>query len=302
MMKSLYTVRSARLLYSLPLILLAGCGSPETRAQDYYDKGMALIAKHDDLGSRVQRLSSVKYKSDNVEVWRALAGVDERTKGPSYFQDLRRIVELDGNDLDARLKLARIVLAGGAGEAALKVIDAANEGDRPNAALHALKAMILAKTNDVSGAVHEAQRALEIDPKNVEASVLMAAKKLSDGDAAGALQLLNSVPADPKYDTQITLLKIQAFARRNDLPQAGTLLQGLIAQHPDERAYRNQLIQLYIAQKRFDDAEKELRSTASASPTDSKPVLELVRFLISVKGAAAGRDELAARIKAGGDV
>src|SRR5450631_191857 len=303
MMKSLYTLRSAQLLYSLPLILLAGCGSPQERAQDYYDKGMALIAKHDDLGARVQLLSSVKYKSDNVEVWRALAGVDERTKaGPSYFQDLRRIVELDGNDLDARLKLARIVLAGGAGEAALKVMDAANEGDRPNAGLHALKAMILAKTNDVSGAVHEAQRALEIDPKNVEASMLMAAKKLSDGDAAGALQLLNSVPADPKTDTQITLLKIQAFALRNDLPQAGTLLQGLIAQHPDERAYRNQLIQLYIAQKRFDDAEKELRSTASASSTDSKPVLELVRFLISVKGPAAGRDELAARIKAGGDV
>ena len=162
-MKSLYTVRSARLLYSLPLILLAGCGSPQQRSQDYYDKGMALIAKHDDLGARVQLLSSVKYKSDNVEVWRALAGVDERTKaGPSYFQDLRRIVELDGNDLDARLKLARIVLAGGAGEAALKVMDAANEGDTPNAGLHALKAMILAKTNDVSGAVREAQRAWRV--------------------------------------------------------------------------------------------------------------------------------------------
>src|SRR6185312_14204510 len=292
-----------RLLVVTPVLLLGACGSPEQRSQDYYQKGMALIEKHDDVGARVQLLSSVKYKSDKVEVWRALAGVDERTKaGPSYFQDLRRVVELDPNDLDARLKLARIMLAGGAGDAALKVIEVANEGDKPNAGLHSLKAMILAKTNDVSAAVREAQRALEIDPKNVEASVLLAAKKLSDGDADGALQLLGSVPSDPKYDTQISMLKIQAFARKKDLPEAGTLLQGLIAQHPGERAYRNQLVQVYIAEKHFDDAEKELRATAAANPKDSKPVLELVRFLISTKGVAAGRDELAARIKAGGDV
>ena len=51
-------------------------------------------------GARLELLKAVKYKSDKVEVWRALAGIDERTKATSLFLDLRRIVELDPKDLE----------------------------------------------------------------------------------------------------------------------------------------------------------------------------------------------------------
>src|SRR6202035_3893392 len=76
----------------------------------------------------------------------------------------------------------------------------------------------------------------------------------------------------------------------------------LIDQNPGETVFRNQIIQLYLAQRRLDDAEKELRTVADASPADSKPGMELIRFLIAAKGAAAARTELGARIKLGGDV
>ena len=133
--RRLFSLPTSRLVMLLPVVLVAGCGSPEQSAQGYYESGMALIEKKDDLEARLELLKAVKYKSDKVEVWRALAGIDERTKANSLFPDLRRIVELDPNDLDARLKLARIMVAGGAADAALKVLDAAKEGEKPNAAL-----------------------------------------------------------------------------------------------------------------------------------------------------------------------
>src|SRR3982075_665967 len=199
-----------RFLAALPIVLVAGCGSPDQRAQGYYESGMALIEKKDDLAARLELLKAVKYRSDKVELWRALAGIDERTKAQSLFLDLRRIVELDPHDLDARLKLARIMVEGGAAEAALKVIDAGSEGEKPNAALHALRSIILLR-NDSAGAVREAQRAFEIDPGNVDAVSLLASKKLSDGDADAALKLLDSITVDPKDQTRISLQKVQIY-------------------------------------------------------------------------------------------
>jgi cellulose synthase operon protein C len=303
MIRSVKQLKLSRFVSLLAAILVAGCGSPEQRAQGYYESGMALIAKSDDLAARLELLNAVKYKADKVEVWRALAGVDERTKaGPALFQDLRRIVELDPSDLDSRLRLARILVAGGANDAAVKILAVANDSEKPNAALHALKSTILARTNDSAGAVREAQRALEIDPANVDSILLMASKELSDGNADGALKLLDSVPNNPKDQVRISLQKIQAYARKGELTKVEPLLRTLIDQNPREPAFRSQLVQLYVSQKRFDDAEKELRAAADANPTDSKAGLELVRFLITAKGPAAGGDELAARIKAGGDI
>jgi cellulose synthase operon protein C len=295
--------RVGMLMAVMPIVVLAGCGSPEENAQKYYESGVALIATKDDVAARLELLKAVKYRNDNLEVWKALAGVDERTKAPQpLFLDLRRIVELDPNDLDARLKLASIMVRGGAAEAALKVVDAAKEGDTPNAQLHALRAVILLKTSDHAGATREAEQAFEIDPANVDAASLIAAKKLADGDADGALKLLESLHVEPKDETRIALEKMQIYGKKGDLPAATQVLRKLIALNPGETVFRAQLIQFLIAQKQYDEAEKELRAKVAASPEDSKSGLELARFLLLTKGRDAARMELESRIASGGDV
>src|SRR5260221_6046570 len=286
----------------LSVVALAGCGSPESKAQNYYERGMALIAKNDDLNARLELLNAVKYKADKIEVWRALAGIDERTKAQSLFMDLRRIVELDPNDLDARLKLARIMVAGGAVDAASKILADAKEGDKPNAELHALKSEILVGTSDPAGALKEAQRAMEIDANNVDAVGYVAARKAVGGDADGALKLLDALHPNSKDEMRIDAEKIQILLRKGDLQNAEPLLRKVIAQDPKQPALRNELIQVLIAQRRFDQAEKEFRARIEADPQDSKAGLDLIRFLNSVKGAEAALAELDARIKAGGDV
>ena len=292
---------ASRLLIILPIATLAGCGSPEQNAAKYYQSGMALIEKKDDLGARLELLKAVKYDSGKVEVWRALAGIDERTKASSLFLDLRRIVELDPNDLDARLRLAQIMVGGGAAEAALKVIEAAKE-EKPNAQLHALRAIILLRTNDSPGAIREAQQAFDIDPANVDAVSLVASKKLADGDPDGALKLLDSITVEPKDETRISLQKMQIQARKGNVTQAESLLRRVIALNPKEASYQAQLIQFLISQRRFDEAEKEFRSRIDANAGDPKLVMDLVRFLGVAKGPDVARTELESRIKAGGDV
>jgi cellulose synthase operon protein C len=283
----------------LPLFLLAGCGSPEQRSQDYFDKGMALLAKGDDLNARVALTTSLKFNSGRVEAWRALVPIDERTKSfAALFQDLRRIVELDPTDIDARVRLVRIMAANNASDAALKVLDAASGQDQSRADVRALRANILLKTNDTTGAVREAQEAIKTDPQNLEAVLALASVQLSRGDANGALQRLDAVPADLKDDPRVTALKVALYGRKGDLPQTEAALKKLVAAKPE---FRIQLAQLYIGERRLDDAEKELRAVAAANPADSKAGLDVVRFLASFRGANAAKDELSARVKAAGD-
>jgi cellulose synthase operon protein C len=284
----------------LPLVLLSGCGSPEQRSQDYFEKGMALLQKGDDLNARVALTTSLKFNSNRVEAWRALAGIDERTKAfSSLFQDLRRIVELDGKDVEARLRLAKIMVANNGNDAALKLLEGASEQDKSRADFRALRAAALLKTNDPIAAVKEAEKAVQLQPGNLEAVLVLASDQSSRGDVNGALQRLDALPADAKSDPRVSALKVALYSRKGDLPQTEATLKTLVETKPE---YRAQLVQLYIAERKFDEAERELRAVAAANSSDSKAGIDVVRFLASFRSANAAKDELAARIKAGGDV
>jgi tetratricopeptide (TPR) repeat protein len=284
----------------LPLVLLSGCGSPEQRSQDNFDKGMALLQKGDDLNARVALATSLKFNSNRVEAWRALAGINERLKDyAGLFQDLRRIVELDRNDIDTRLRLARIMVANNGNDAALKLLEGANEGDQSRADIHAIRAAALLRTNDPTGAVKEAEQAIKLQPDNLEATLVLASDQSSRGDVNGALHRLDALPAEARNDPRVSALKVTLYGRKGDLPQTEATLKTLIGTKPE---YQTQLVQLYIAERKFDDAERELRAIAAANPSDSKAGLDVVRFLASFRNANAAKDELEARIKAGGDI
>src|ERR1700736_6789973 len=100
----------------LPLLVLAtlqvaGCGSPEDRAQSYYEHGMKLFSEHDNAKAAIELRNAVKLKKDMVGAWKALAQIDEiNLNWGGVVADLRTIVELTPNDLSARLKLGKLQL------------------------------------------------------------------------------------------------------------------------------------------------------------------------------------------------
>ena len=290
--------RAGAVLALLSTVLLAGCQSAEQRSQGYYERGMALLAKGDDLNARVELSTSLKFNSNRIDAWRALAGINERTKAfPSLFQDLRRIVELDPNDTETRLRLARIMLANNGADGAAKLLDGTKESDKARADVHALRAEILLKSNDTAAAVREAEKAISTEPGNPEALLVLAATQFARGDFDGALHRLDAVSA--KDDPRVLTLKVQIYGRKGDLPQAESTLKQLIVAKPE---FRSQLVQLYIVERKLDEAEKELRSVAAAKPSDIKAGLDVVRFLASFRNANVAREELTNKIEAGGDI
>jgi len=283
-------------------LLLADCSSREQRAQNYYESGMKFLADQENQKAAVEFRNAVKLKADLLPAWQGLARAEEATHHwEGLAGALRTILELDPKDDIARVKLARLLLAGGGVNQALKLVNDAAAPDA-NADLHALKAAISYRLKDSAAAVQEAQAALKIQPDNPGAIAVLAADRLDNNDPRSALELLPKDSAALDKDLGLELLKIKAYDQLKDYPQIEALLKKLSELYPQQVAFRKQLVKFYINQQRPQDAEKELRAIVAADPKTVEAESDLVRFLFATKGAAAARDELVTRIKAGGDI
>lgn len=297
------TIRSA-LLVSTALLVTA-CGSPADRAQSYYEHGMKLFSEHDNAKAAIELRNAVRLKKDLVGAWTALAEIDETSRNWSgVVTDLRTIMELTPNDSAVRLKLGKLLLRAGSPDEALRLADAGIEADNRNADFHALKAAICLKLDDPGKAVSEARTALELDPTNAEALMVLAVDRLGRGDAKGALSLLEDPSITHAKNIEnnlgVQLLKIKLFGQTGDLKSLEAALRKLVELNPQEPGYRKLLINYYVEQGRTDDAEYEMRALVAANPKDTGAALDMVRFLYTVKKAPAdARQELNARIAAG---
>ncbi|MGJ4892970.1 tetratricopeptide repeat protein [Bradyrhizobium sp. HKCCYLS3077] len=284
---------------ALLVATLTGCGSPEKRSQDYYERGIALLEKNDDLNARVALSTSLTFNSNRLDALRALAGINERLKDTAgLFQVLRRIVELDPKDFNARIRLTRILFANNSNDAALKLLDAASAEDKGRADYHALRAAILFKAGDPNSAVREAEQTIRLEPGNFDALLVLASAQVARGEADAALQLIGQLPPASQDDPRVLALKVVVYGRKRDLAQTEVTLKKLVSFKPE---FREQLVNLYVEERRLDEAEKELRSAVAASPADVATNLRLVRFLASFRSPAAAREQLEGRIKAATD-
>jgi cellulose synthase operon protein C len=284
-------------------LLLSSCGSPEQRAQRYYENGMKLLAAHEDQKAAVEFRNALRLKKDLLPAWRGLAQTEEAAHHwEGVFPILREILDLDPKDEDTRLKLVKLLLASGASDQALKLVNEAPNPDTGDASLLAVKAVISYRLKDNAAAVRYAQAALKIEPGNADALVVLAADRLANNDPSGALQLLSSNPKTQDQDLGTLLFKLRIYDQLKDYVQVESLLKTLAERYPQNVAFRKQLITLYMSQHRPDDAEKELRAVVAADPKNSQSGLDLIRFLYTVRGPAAAREEIVARINAGIDI
>src|ERR1039457_4622572 len=101
-MSRLMYPRAARIrlaFVALIALQLAGCGSPEERAQSYYESGMKLLADHNNEKAAVEFRNALKLKKDLLPAWRGLAQTEEATHHwEGLVPVLLTILDLDPKD------------------------------------------------------------------------------------------------------------------------------------------------------------------------------------------------------------
>ena len=214
---SLLTKQLLACLIVLLVAFVAGCSSPEERAQSHYKQGEEYLAEGDYTKASLEFRNAIKLNEKLAGAWSGLAKVAEHDQNlRTMHTALQRVVELDPNDFDAKLKLARLLLAGGAADKALELANAANKLKKDNSDALALKAAVLFKLGDREGARASAERSLSVNPDNPDGHAVLAVDQLADGHLEAAIQFVDRGLRTDQNNLGLLLLKLKIAEQQKD--------------------------------------------------------------------------------------
>ncbi len=250
------------------LFVLSGCTSPEKAKAEHVSRGEAFLKqqKFQEASLEFRNAAQIddKYAAAHWGLARAYEGLQ---RGQEMFDELRRAVELDENNLEARAKLGNYCMANAAhapeflGEAD-RLAKEILQKDANNIEGHILKGSVLFAQNERDKAFAELNRAIELDPKRVESYLAMARFYIVTSDLA---------KAEETYKRAISLNDASALAHTEYgkyLNQGGRSAEAEsefkkgVEVEPTNRKSRFMLASYYLVTRQLDKAEAEYKKLA----------------------------------------
>ena len=114
---------------------------------------------------------------------------------------------------------------------------------------------------------------------------------MRDGDVTGALENLDWMLERDPDNQRMLMQRLDLLARLGDNAAVEAQLQDMIARFPDNDMHKATLIRFYLSRNDTDKAEAFLRERV-ATAEDSGPRMDLIRFLMELRGPEAAREEL----------
>ena len=169
----------------------------------------------------------------------------------------------DPRSLDARLTLARALTSKREYGKAQEVLTALVAAAPDVAAVHAQLGTALALKKDVAGARAAFNRALELDPLQVEAAGGLTALDFAAGQRPAALARLDAMVARAPRNAAVLVTAAGGHAAAGGLDRAESLLMTAIDVDPSSMGAYSLLGRIYLSQKRLDAARTQFEKVAA---------------------------------------
>jgi len=250
------------------LLLVSGCTNPEKAKAAHLAKGEAYLKESKFQEASIEFRNALQIDDKLAAAhWGLALTYEGLQRIPEAFEELKRTVELDQNNLDARVKLGNYYVAGSKGRPELVA-----EGERlakevlqkdPNYIEgHILIGSILFSQNQPEKAFAELNHAIDLDPKRVESYLSLARFYVVTNDQARADETFNraislngnSAMAHTEYGKFLVQL--------GKLPEAEAELRKAVDVGPTDRNSRFILASFYLVNKQYDKAELAYRALA----------------------------------------
>lgn len=169
----------------------------------------------------------------------------------------------DPRSLDARLTLARALMARREYAKAQEVLTTVLAAAPNVAAVHAQMGTLLARKKDTAGARASFDRAIELDPVQLEAASGLTSLDFAAGQQAAALARLDAMVARAPRNSALLVTAASAHASAGTLDRAESLLVTAIEVDPASMTAYSLLGRIYLSQKRLDAARAQFEKVAA---------------------------------------
>ncbi|HED00461.1 MAG TPA: tetratricopeptide repeat protein [Proteobacteria bacterium] len=261
--------------------LVVSCSSVEEKRAKFFNRGKELFEKKDYAKARVEFKNAIQVDPKFADAYYWLGKAEfalQNVRGA--FGSFSKAVELNPDHLEAQIDLARIYLLARQPDKALEKANLvlAKEGGNTKALL--LKAAALGVKKDFQEALNLMEKVVADTPEKVEAYVLGSQFHVALKDPAAAEEMLQAGLKAASEKTVLYHALANLYIIEKRLDDAEKIYKQVIAFDPKEARHRLALARLYAGQRRFDQAEAELRAVADMDKTSEDHLLPLVQFLI----------------------
>ncbi|HEY6120000.1 MAG TPA: tetratricopeptide repeat protein [Pyrinomonadaceae bacterium] len=259
------TLLSALLAVSFSL---AACSNPEKTKAAHLAKGETYLKDQKFQEASIEFRNALQIDDKLAAAhWGLAQAFEGLQRWPEMFEELRRTVELDKNNFDARIKLGNMYVAGSKRNA-----DLLNEAERlvneildknPNhIEAHILKGSIRFAQNKRDEALQELNKAIELDPKRVESYLGLARYYVVMQDQTKALETFKRAidinSASPVAHTEYGKFLVQLGKK----DEAEGEFKKAVEVDPKDKGARFVLASFYLVNKQFDKAEEAYKALA----------------------------------------
>jgi len=278
-------------------VSMTGCGGAQARKARHLEKGQSYLAAGNFEKARVEFQNALQIAPLDPEARFEMGVVDEKLskirEAASFYQGT---LDVSPEHLGARRNLARLYIFSGVPDKALDLIKPALERHPDDSQLLALRAAVRMQQKDLAGAQIDAERAVQLDPKNPDAVATLAGIYSSSNAVDKAEALLEKSIVNIPDTVDLRLVLAQLYANDKRAADAERLLLDLVRLRPLEKANRIRLGQFYARQNQLDAAEQALRDGIKAIPEDRELKLYLVEFLAGRRSQESAEKELKAMV------
>ena len=246
----------------------AAPGNPD----GHYLLGVVRKAGRDADGAAASFKEVLRLNPRSVPVQLQLAEIElQRGEFASAAQLADQVLQRAPQSLEARLILARSLLGQGDLDRATAITRELVDAFPKTAVVHSLAGLLAMRKDDRAGALAAYERAFAMNPALLEPLAALAELDISQGQGARARARVESRLQKTPNDTGVLVVAAKTWGATGDVAKAEALLRRAIeADAANFEAY-GLLGQIYVAQKRLDEALAQFDRLAAQRPGAEGP-------------------------------